>query len=99
MNPIKRLRYYSVTYLIGLLISWYGTGFPEWYYWIPVKIVAIFVMLVAGNGIYYIAEEGVHFLIAGCKMIKYILISFAILFIFAFIQHIFRIDLAFIVGI
>jgi len=59
-------------------------------------------MLVAGNGIYYVAEEKQPMLQAGLRIIKYIIFSFVLLFITAFIQQILRpysIDLKPFVGI
>ena len=80
----KRLKYLGVVYLIGVIVSINHTGVPEWYYLIPFKLIAICLMLVGGNAIYYIAEEKIPFLLAFWRSLKYLLISFAILILFAF---------------
>jgi len=77
----------------------YGTGVPEWYYLIPIKIVALCLMLVGGSAIYYMAEEKLPFLLAFFKSLKYIAISFVILLVFALIQYILDVNLSALVGI
>ncbi|KJB84778.1 hypothetical protein AZ66_28810 [Paenibacillus sp. E194] len=77
-------------YLIGYLISIAGTGIPTWSYLIPIKLVAVCLMLVGGNGVYYIAEEKQFMLAAFFRTLKNILISFVLLFIFAIIQNVLK---------
>lgn len=87
--------------MVGYIISIYGTGVPQWYYLIPVKLVAFCFMLVAGNGIYYVAEEKIPMLIASFRALKYTLLSFLLLFLFGIIQAIlnqYSVDLTPIVG-
>jgi len=80
-------------------VSLYGTGIPAWYYLIPIKIVAICLMLIGGSSIYYMAEEKIPFLLAFWRSLKYIFISIGLLFFFALAQRVLNIDLSAIVGI
>lgn len=98
----KRLKYYFPFYLAGYIISLSGTGIPHWYYVIPVKLIAICLTLIAGNGVYYMAVERLPFLRAFFRSLKYIIISFILLFLFSLIQAILKhysVDLSFAVGI
>lgn len=98
----KRLKYYFIFYIVGYLISLCGTGIPNLSYLIPFKLVAFCLMLVGGNGVYYVAEENENVLIAFYRILKYILISFLLLFVFAILQKVLNqnvINLAPIVGI
>lgn len=100
VNTIKkRLKYYSVTYLIAVISSMLGTGIPEWYYLIPIKVVAFCFMLFVGNSIYYISEENTPFLLASFRSLKYLLISMLLLLIFAWAQALLEMDLSALVGI
>lgn len=95
----KRFKYYGAFYIVGYIISLYGTGIPAWYYLIPVKIVALCLMFIGGSSIYYMAEEKLPFLLAFVKSFKYIAVSFAILLVIALIQHILDINLSALIGI
>jgi len=85
-----RFKYYIATYTVGYIASVYGTGVPYLYYLIPIKLVAICLMLVAGNGIYYMAEEKQQMLQAFLRTVKYIIFSFILLFISALLHSILR---------
>lgn len=53
-NIRKRAKYRIPFYLVGYLLSLYGTGIPHWRYLLPIKLVAVCLSLVGGNGIYYL---------------------------------------------
>ena len=71
----KRLRYYIGTYIMGYIICLMNVGVPNLYYLIPLKLPALAMMLVLGNGFYYIAEEKAIIFEATARSIKYVILS------------------------
>ncbi|MCT4612550.1 MAG: hypothetical protein N4A47_04190 [Clostridia bacterium] len=72
----SRAQYLIFFYIIGYIISLLNfTGeIPGIYYYIPVRISALNIALIAGNGIYYTIEEKYEPLMATIRSLKYALL-------------------------
>lgn len=88
MRGIKeRLKYYVPVYSFGYCLSIWVTGVPHWYYLLPFKLIALCLMIIAGNSMYNISVKKMPHHIAKLLVLKYVLISFLLLFIFGLIYQ------------
>ncbi|SDZ24793.1 hypothetical protein SAMN05421736_10894 [Evansella caseinilytica] len=98
----KKARFYIPLYIVGYLVSLHITGVPSLIYLVPVKGLAVFIMVATGSGLYRVIEEKENFLIAGVKGIMSMLLGFFILLLFGLLQSIllkYGIDITPIVGL
>lgn len=98
----ERLKYYVPVYLCGFCISIWVTGVPQWYYLLPVKLIPLCFMMIAGNCLYNISVKKMPLYAVKLLILKYIFVSMLLLFIFALFYQLlltYSIDISPLIGV
>ncbi len=98
----KRLKYYIPVYSAGYCLSLWITGVPHWYYLLPIKLIPLCIMMIAGNSMYNISVKKMPLYKAKLLSLKYLIISILFLFIFAILYQLllpYSIDISSLIGV
>ncbi|SDZ24817.1 hypothetical protein SAMN05421736_10895 [Evansella caseinilytica] len=98
----KKAKYYITLYIMGYVFSLFATGVPSLIYLVPVKGIAVIIMVASGSALYRVIEEKENYLLVCLKSLKNILFSLLILLILFFMYSVllkFGIDITPFIGI